>query len=227
MNSQDAEVTFNQADQLVSITDRSGIITYVNAEFCRVSGYSEQELVGQPHNIVRHPDMPSAAFSDLWKKLKNNQPWRGMVKNRCKQGGYYWVDAYVTPLLEKGVVTGYQSVRVSPSDQQKRAAIDLYQRLNKGKNIGDFAANRSLKHSVFAVLLFSLCSIQFYLTQSLTSVIAPLLLLAGILLIYREELIKLPRYIMKIKYNLDSPSRYVFSGKGLVGIADYPQENVA
>jgi len=224
MTSQDAEVTFSQSDQLVSITDTSGMITYVNDEFCRVSGYSRAELVGQPHNIVRHRDMPSAAFADLWKKLKNNQPWRGMVKNHCKEGGYYWVDAYVTPLSEKGVTTGYQSVRVSPSEQQKQNAIALYRRLNKGKNIADFAANRPLKHTLLTALLLSFCSIQFYLSQNLISVLAPLSLLVGILMIYWEEFFKLPGFIMRIKNNVDSPSRHVFSGKGLVGIADYHQE---
>ena len=134
MTSQNTEMLFSPSEQLVSITDTRGIITYVNDAFSRVSGYTQEELIGQHHNIIRHSDMPSAAFADLWQKLKNNQPWRGMVKNRCKNGDYYWVDAYVTPLKENGVVTGYQSVRVCPSAEQKRDAAALYQRLNNGKN---------------------------------------------------------------------------------------------
>ncbi|MCJ8300653.1 MAG: methyl-accepting chemotaxis protein, partial [Pseudomonadales bacterium] len=212
------------SDQLVSITDTRGIITYVNDEFSKVSGYTPEELIGQHHNIVRHSDMPSAAFADLWGKLKNNKPWRGMVKNRCKQGGYYWVDAYVTPLTENGTVTGYQSVRVCPSAEQKRDAIALYQRLNQGKKVADFAANRPLKHSLFAVLLFCIFAWQFYMTKNLMDLISPLLVLAAMLVIYREELFKLPQYISKLRDNIDSPSRYIFSGKGLVGIADYNQE---
>ena len=224
MTSHGTEVLFSQSEQLVSITDTRGVITYVNNDFSRVSGYSSEELVGQHHNIVRHSDMPSAAFADLWLKLKKNQPWRGMVKNRCKNGDYYWVDAYVTPLTENGVVTGYQSVRVCPSAEQKRDAAALYQRLNNGKKILDFAANRPLKHSLFSVLLLSICVLQFYLTQSLLALLVPFLLLATMLIIYREELFNIPSYILKIKNDIDSPSRYLFSGKGLVGIADYRNE---
>ena len=92
----DQEVDFAADEQLVSTTDLRGVITYANDNFCRVAGYSRAELVGQHHNMVRHPDMPKAAFADLWGKLKQGQPWRGMVKNRCQDGRYYWVDAYVT-----------------------------------------------------------------------------------------------------------------------------------
>ena len=224
MTSQNTEMLFSPSEQLVSITDTRGIITYVNDAFSRVSGYTQEELIGQHHNIIRHSDMPSAAFADLWQKLKNNQPWRGMVKNRCKNGDYYWVDAYVTPLKENGVVTGYQSVRVCPSSKQKRTAAALYQRLNNGKKILDFAVNRPLKHSIFSVLLLSICALQFYLSQNLLALMVPFLLLAVILIIYKEEFFNLPRYIFKIKEQIDSPSRYVFSGSGLVGIADYHHE---
>jgi len=224
MTSQDTEVTFSPLEQLVSITDTRGVITYVNDEFSRVSGYTPEELIGQHHNIVRHRDMPTAAFADLWLKLKSNQPWRGMVKNRCKEGGFYWVDAYVTPLTENGVTTGYQSVRVCPSAEQKHNAVALYQRLNQGKTPRDYSANRPLKHSLFALLLIVICASQFYLRQNPQDMIVPLMLLLGMSVIYREELFNLPRYILKLKESIDSPSRYVFSGRGLVAIADYQQQ---
>ena len=147
-----------------------------------------------------------------------------MVKNRTKEGGYYWVDAYVTPLTENGVITGYQSVRVCPSAEQKRQAIALYQRLNDGKNPTDFSANRSLKHSLFALVLIAICVIQFYLRQNVMDMLVPLMLLLAMSVIYREELFNLPRYIHKLKESIDSPSRYVFSGKGLVAIVDYQQQ---
>ena len=83
------ERTFTEQEQLVSTTDLNGIITYANPEFCEVAGYSLEELIGQHHNVVRHPDMPKAAFKDLWEKLKRGDSWRGMVKNRCKNGDYY------------------------------------------------------------------------------------------------------------------------------------------
>ena len=223
-NTNNQEVVFAQSEQLVSITDVRGVITYVNDVFARVAGYSPDELVGQNHNIVRHPDMPAAAFGDLWDKLKNNQPWRGMVKNRCKDGRFYWVDAYVTPLTEKGVVTGYQSVRVCPSTEQKRDAEALYQQINAGKKLTDFHANRTLKHGLFGCLLLLISGGQFYLSQNWLSIAMPLLLVTTMLGIYREEFFKLPNYIQKLKQQVDSPSRFIFSGKGLVAITDYAQQ---
>ncbi|AGH43451.1 PAS domain-containing protein [Paraglaciecola psychrophila] len=93
------------------MTDTAGVITYANEAFCRVAGYFQQELLGKNHNVVRHPDMPKAAFADMWGKLKNKQAWQGAVKNRCNDGKYYWVDAFVTHVYEKGTLTGYQSLR--------------------------------------------------------------------------------------------------------------------
>ena len=119
------ERTFASSEQLVSITDLDGRITYANNEFCTVAGYTLEELVGQHHNIVRHPSMPKDAFADLWNKLKRNDSWRGMVKNRCKNGDYYWVDAYVTPVYDNNKVVGNQSVRTLPSAIQKQQAQKL------------------------------------------------------------------------------------------------------
>ena len=101
------EVKFESNEELVSVTDTRGVIRYANAAFCRVAGFSEDELVGKNHNIVRHPDMPKAAFADMWTKLKAGLSWRGAVTNRCKDGRYYWVDAFVTPIFESGELAGY------------------------------------------------------------------------------------------------------------------------
>jgi len=117
---------------IVSTTDLKGIITLVNEEFVRVSGYSREELLGQPHNLVRHPDMPPAAFADLWTTIEAGKPWNGMVKNRCKNGDFYWVDANVTPIREHGAVVGYVSIRSQPSRGQIREAERLYARVNPG-----------------------------------------------------------------------------------------------
>jgi len=218
------EVCFDDTEQLVSITDLKGNITYVNDFFAQVSGYSPQELIGQPHSIVRHPEMPAAAFTDLWQKLKQNKPWRGMVKNRCKNGDFYWVDAYVTPLSENGVVTGYQSVRTCPSESLKQQAIKLYQAINQGKSLNDFNANRPLKHILFASSLLLISIAQFSFPGAWLSVCLQGLLITLILLIYREELYTFPNYAEKLKKAIDSPSRLLFSGKGLVGITDYGQK---
>ncbi|HJW33054.1 MAG TPA: PAS domain-containing methyl-accepting chemotaxis protein [Holophagaceae bacterium] len=119
---------------VVSTTDLKGAITSVNDEFIRVSGFSEGELVGSPHNLIRHPDMPPAAFEGLWATIKRGDMWHGIVKNRCKDGGYYWVDACVAPLLEGGHTTGYLSVRSRPSEAQVQEAETLYRSLQAGQS---------------------------------------------------------------------------------------------
>ena len=111
---------------IVTKTDLEGTITYANRAFIDISGFSEGELIGQPHNIVRHPDMPAEAFEDMWHTIKAGHPWRGLVKNRSKNGDFYWVDAYATPIRENGRTTGYMSVRNSPDRQQVAAAERLY-----------------------------------------------------------------------------------------------------
>jgi aerotaxis receptor len=107
---------------IVSKTDIKGRITYVNDDFIEASGFAEQELIGQPHNIVRHPDMPPEAFDNLWQTLKEGKPWAGAVKNRRKNGDYYWVLASATPIWENGQITGYMSIRTRlPADQRREA----------------------------------------------------------------------------------------------------------
>ncbi|MEI7968387.1 MAG: PAS domain-containing methyl-accepting chemotaxis protein [Betaproteobacteria bacterium] len=118
---------------IVTKTDLKGKITYANPAFAEISGFAEEELVGKPHNVVRHPDMPREAFSDLWETVRAGVPWRGRVKNRCKNGDYYWVDAYVSPLTENGEPVGYMSVRTRPSEDAKRAAAALYAAVRDGK----------------------------------------------------------------------------------------------
>ena len=131
----DNEVRMRDDQFLVSKTDLKGIITFVNPDFIEISGFSESELIGHNHNMVRHPDMPPAAFEDLWNSVKAGKPWTGFVKNRCKNGDYYWVDANVTPVTENGRVTGFMSVRNKPTRAQITAAESLYQQLNSGKKL--------------------------------------------------------------------------------------------
>jgi aerotaxis receptor len=131
------ERTFQDSQKLISATDLKGKITHCNDAFVNISGYTREELIGQPHNLVRHPDMPAAAFANMWEHLKKGRPWMGLVKNRCKNGDYYWVNAYVTPVTERGEVVGYESVRSCPTSEQKQRAERLYQRINqKGKLAG-------------------------------------------------------------------------------------------
>ncbi len=116
-----------RADQtLVSVTDLKGRITYCNPAFIEVSGFSRDELLGQPHNLVRHPDMPGEAFRDMWDTIQAGLPWTGLVKNRRKNGDYYWVQANATPMMDGDTITGYLSVRTAPDAQAVAAAEALY-----------------------------------------------------------------------------------------------------
>lgn len=123
------EYDYPKDEMLVSVTDRQGVITHCNPAFIQVSGYEEAELLGQPHNMVRHPDMPPEAFKDLWGTIGRGQPWTGLVKNRRKNGDYYWVVANVTPLMEGGKPKAYMSVRTKPTREQVQAAEKLYAEL--------------------------------------------------------------------------------------------------
>jgi aerotaxis receptor len=125
---------------IVSTTDFRGVITSANEEFIRLSGFTLEELLGQPHNILRHPDMPAAAFKDLWDTVQAGHPWHGMVKNRCKNGDFYWVDANVTPVLAQGKVTGYVSIRSKPSRAQVVEATRIYKLINAGRTWAEATA---------------------------------------------------------------------------------------
>lgn len=107
------ERTFPPDARLISTTDLSSHITYCNDAFVALSGFTREELIGQPHNLVRHPDMPASVFAHMWQTLKDGRPWMGVVKNRSKNGDFYWVSAYVTPVYESGQICGFESVRSS------------------------------------------------------------------------------------------------------------------
>jgi len=132
---------------ILSTTDLKGRITYVNQDFQTISGFSSDELILKPHNIVRHPDMPKAAFQDLWDTLRLGKSWMGLVKNRCKNGNYYWVHALVTPIKRNGEIVEYQSVRYKANRMEINRAEKIYNQLNVGKLSLSF---RFLKVSMFA-----------------------------------------------------------------------------
>lgn len=127
------EKPYPRGQYLVSKTDLKGIITYANDAFVELSGFTREELVGKSHNIVRHPDMPPQAFEDLWRTIKAGLPWRGLVKNRAKDGDHYWVDAFVVPVRENDRIVGYMSVRQEPSREAVAKAEALYRELNQTK----------------------------------------------------------------------------------------------
>ncbi|CAM3006321.1 methyl-accepting chemotaxis sensory transducer with Pas/Pac sensor [Pseudomonas gessardii] len=125
-------VDIAQDANILSTTDLGSSITYANQDFIDVSGYSREELLGAPHNLLRHPDMPSAAFAHMWQTLKSGHSWMGMVKNRCKNGDHYWVSAYASPVTRDGVAVEYQSVRTKPDARRVLAAERAYARLRAG-----------------------------------------------------------------------------------------------
>ncbi len=130
------EIIFDDNQFMLTKTDTKGVITYANQDFIKVSGFSESELVGSSHNMVRHPDMPTEAFEDMWRNLKANKPWTGMVKNRTKTGDFYWVIANAAPIIENGQVTGYLSARRKPSREQVKQATDAYHQFKSGNTNG-------------------------------------------------------------------------------------------
>lgn len=157
---------------IVTKTDLKGKITYANRAFCEIAGYSEQELLGKPHNIVRHPDMPPEAFKDLWDIVREDNPWQGIVKNRCRDGGYYWVDAYVTPLTENGKKVGYMSVRTRPTEEQKHSAEALYKSIRNGST--PFPSTKIVRGRPLSVDLAVVAIIPVALTIGSQFVVSPI-----------------------------------------------------
>lgn len=130
------EYDYPASYNLVSITDTSSYITYASANFNEVAGFDDGELIGQPHNVVRHPDMPKQAFKDMWSHIQSGKHWMGMVKNRRKNGGYYWVDAFASPIKSNGKIVEYQSVRFKPQRVHVKRAEKAYAKLrNNSKPI--------------------------------------------------------------------------------------------
>jgi methyl-accepting chemotaxis protein len=129
----DREIKLRDGQELVTKTNLKGIITYVNPDFIEISGFSHDELVGKNHNVVRHPDMPPAAFKDLWDTLKLGRPWSKLVKNRCKNGDYYWVKANVTPIFRNGEIVEYMSVRTRASAEEVEQSTALYAKLKRNE----------------------------------------------------------------------------------------------
>ncbi len=125
------EFSFAANETLVSVTDLKGRITYCNRAFVQVSGFQREELLGQPHNLVRHPDMPPEAFRDMWETIQSGLPWTGLVKNRRKDGDHYWVQANATPMMDGNRITGFLSVRTAPTREQVKAAEAFYAVLHR------------------------------------------------------------------------------------------------
>ena len=120
------EIKLDSGNMIVTETDNAGIIKFASKDFCKISGYSKKELLGQPHNLIRHPFMPDAAFKNLWETITKGEIWEGIVINRTKTGGYYWVKSSVYPSISSDGSIKHISVRDKPSELEIQEAISLY-----------------------------------------------------------------------------------------------------
>ncbi|MGF1767924.1 methyl-accepting chemotaxis protein [Enterovibrio makurazakiensis] len=209
------EALFPEKSILLSITDTKGIIKYANKDFCDIAGYSNEELVGNPHNIVRHPDMPAAAFENLWAYIKEGKSWMGLVKNRCRNGDHYWVNAFASPILSDGKTNEYQSVRTVPD----RVCVDRAEKLYKQLNAGHAPLALKLPRS----RLWQRLSLTFLLLSVLLSV--PIALFVGTLPALASQLIlssvvafaftrRLESVTLQAKEVFDNPlMEFLYNGK--------------
>ncbi|WP_035384686.1 HAMP domain-containing protein, partial [Ferriphaselus sp. R-1] len=175
---------------LVSGTDTRGVITFCERNFVEASGYLENELIGQPHNLVRHPDMPVEAFEDMWKQLKLGKTWTGVVKNRRKNGDYYWVLANVTPLRKDGQISGYMSVRSKPTREQVAQAESAYRKFREGQARGlGIREGKVVKHGMVDSLVtwFSHWSMARRLTAAFSAILVLLAFTGGMSYLSMQE----------------------------------------
>lgn len=154
----------NPSSWYITATDAKGIITYANEDYCNFTGYTKEELIGNSHTLLRHPDTPKALFSELWQTIKNGLPWVGILKNKCKDGKTYWALSCITPIHDKESIIGFQGVQTQASDGQIKRAEAVYRKLNNDASI------RLKKFSVYGLIL------TIVLTQVLTSLAAHYLL---------------------------------------------------
>lgn len=131
---QDVERPYPDGKLIVSRTDLNGILTHANDAFVEISGYDRDELIGKPHHILRHPDIPAAVYADMWATLKSGQKWHGYVKNLCKDGTHYWVYATAVPNVRRGETVGYTSVRRKPSRSKVTEAAAMYAEMRAQAN---------------------------------------------------------------------------------------------
>jgi len=204
----DRETHLKDDHFLISTTNLKGVITDANKSFCETSGFPLEELLGQAHNVVRHPDMPSQAFDALWKTLKQGDGWMGLVKNRTKDGGYYWVDAFVTPISDShGAIDEYQSVRTKPTSEQKARAEAAYTRLKSNRSLCRMPSIGLKEKCTALVMLIVL--MQFPATPLWLSLGAAALSAGLVWKIYRA----INRLVKGAKQVVDDPlAQYIFTG---------------
>ena len=185
-----AERQLRDGETIVSTTDTRGVITHVNDTFVAISGFSRDELIGAPQNIVRHPDMPPEAFADLWASIQAGRPWSGLVKNRCKNGDHYWVKANTTPIKQGGQITGYLSARMRPSQTEIDAAEKAYRLFREGKASGLAIRDGQVVHTHLFARIFAMLNnvtIRTRLFSTIIVIVGLVIVLGGIGLYSQRE----------------------------------------
>ncbi|UZE94644.1 methyl-accepting chemotaxis protein [Alkalimarinus alittae] len=203
---------------LVTRTNAEGEIAFCNDAFIEISGYSTEELTHTPHNIVRHPDVPSRMFEEQWKTLKSGNTWMGVIKNRSKAGQFYWTDTYIEPITNKGKIIGFESVSVAASDQQKLRAEIIYSRIKDNRK------SITPKHYKLPPALMGL--ISYALLACMTGLLVktapiewalPIIVLSTVIigLLFSTYLTKESKYIRNIANNIYSSkiTQYMYTGK--------------
>lgn len=212
------EEQYSSSLNILSTTDLKGAITYVNQDFINVSGFQKEELLGKNHNMVRHPDMPPAAFGDLWTTVKEGHSWMGVVKNRCKNGNHYWVDAYVTPIERNGSVAEYQSVRRKPKPEYVARAEKIYAPLMAGKTPAVLRNGLGLPVKVMlAILLPGILALGLNFFAEPQAMVTLAIFIGALLLSSISTLVLFKPYnqlVQDSKEVISNPvARYVYSGR--------------
>ncbi|MCF7453243.1 PAS domain-containing methyl-accepting chemotaxis protein [Vibrio sp. A1-1] len=211
----ETEYDYPSSYSLVSITDTSSYIKYASENFNEVAGFGDGELIGKPHNVVRHPDMPKQAFKDLWTHLKAGKHWMGMVKNRRKNGGYYWVDAFASPIKSNGEVVEYQSVRFKPERIHVQRAEKAYSKLrNNGKPLQMYLPRTRLwmraAFFLFISNLLGLLTLQMNQSPAVAFGIAALLSVFSIYVLTRP----VEKLARQARQDFNNPlMEYIYCGK--------------
>ncbi|MDX1633590.1 MAG: methyl-accepting chemotaxis protein [Marinobacter sp.] len=212
----DKEVTYPSELHLITTTDLDSRITAVNEDFLKVSGFSRDELIGEYHNLIRHPDMPEAAFADLWATLKRGESWKGLVKNRCKNGDYYWVDAFVTPIYQNGTVVEYQSVRTCPERDQIARADKVYRAWRSGSRARRLEVRQRTLGTALAMIFTGVVGTSLAITwsiQTLTALAALVLVgLAGCAAALRL-INPLVRLVNNLRQHTDPAMPFIYTGR--------------
>lgn len=175
------EYDYDEHDMLVSATDLSSVIQYCNPAFIKVSGFERKDLIGQPHNIIRHPDMPAEAFADMWQTIRAGKSWSALVKNRRRDGDHYWVRANVTPIVENGATVGYLSVRTKPKRAEVAAAEALYADMRANRSRYRLKSGQLVRKGIFGLLGSLLRGLDSHRT-TIATLNAPALIAIGWLL---------------------------------------------